>query len=310
MQVLYALETGALEGFEPEPAGKNKAAAAPKSLEEKVLGKKFSQTLALFNWQVWFLTEVARYAESDARLRAGKHLPSEEDRNVPVKIAGNELLWRILESDYYRDTMMQYKPQLLENGDWVKKIYRVLAQSQQYQLYNAVEGRNKKQEKEIMDFIYHELMLCNEDWVAFAEELFTNWDDDAEMLQQIMASFLSKPGVFSAAAMLDEEKQKFGFNLVASVRDRKNYLESIIQPKLKNWDADRLALLDEIIMHMGIAEFLYFETIPPKVTINEYIDIAKAYSTEQSGQFINGILDSVRKDLERNGDLKKVAFKK
>ncbi|MFL5739282.1 MAG: transcription antitermination protein NusB, partial [Flavisolibacter sp.] len=85
---------------------------------------------------------------------------------------------------------------------------------------------------------------------------------------------------------------------------------TFIVPKLKNWDAERIAALDMIIMKMGVAEFLYFETIPPKVTINEYIDIAKEYSTQQSGQFVNGILDNIHKELALQGKLHKTDFKK
>jgi transcription antitermination protein NusB len=84
----------------------------------------------------------------------------------------------------------------------------------------------------------------------------------------------------------------------------------MIVPKLKNWDPERIALLDMILMKMGVAEFLYFETIPPKVTINEYIDLAKEYSTAQSGQFVNGILDNINKEMTEQGNMKKVDYKK
>jgi N utilization substance protein B len=92
--------------------------------------------------------------------------------------------------------------------------------------------------------------------------------------------------------------------------EKEEHLESYIILKLKNWDRDRIAALDMIIMKMGVAEFLYFETIPPKVTINEYIDIAKEYSTQQSGQFVNGILDNIHKELVADGKLNKKDFKK
>ena len=80
---------------------------------------------------------------------------------------------------------------------------------------------------------------------------------------------------------------------------KKEYYLELIKPKLKNWDAERIASLDMILMQMGVCEFLYFETIPPKVTINEYIDLAKEYSTAQSGHFVNGILDNIHKELLR-----------
>ena len=91
--------------------------------------------------------------------------------------------------------------------------------------------------------------------------------------------------------------------------EKKELALDYIKPKLKNWEPDRIALLDMILMRMGVCEFLFFETIPPKVTINEYIDMAKEYSTQQSGQFVNGILDNIHKDLVRENKMHKVAFR-
>ena len=91
--------------------------------------------------------------------------------------------------------------------------------------------------------------------------------------------------------------------------EKKELAMDYIKPKLKNWDAERIAVLDMLLMRMGVCEFLFFETIPPKVTINEYIDLAKEYSTQQSGQFINGILDNIHKDLVSEEKMHKVAFK-
>ena len=83
----------------------------------------------------------------------------------------------------------------------------------------------------------------------------------------------------------------------------------MIKARLKNWDPERIAALDMILMQMGVCEFLYFPTIPPKVTINEYIDLAKDYSTAQSGQFVNGILDGIHKDLLKEDKIHKSDFK-
>ena len=110
--------------------------------------------------------------------------------------------------------------------------------------------------------------------------------------------------------MLSPDKQSFAKNLLQSALDKKEYLQTLIIPKLKNWDPERIAVLDMIMMEMGVAEFLYFETIPPKVTINEYIDLAKDYSTLQSGQFVNGILDNIHKDLTQQGKMQKVDYRK
>jgi N utilization substance protein B len=220
------------------------------------------------------------------------------------------LLWRILESDFYKAAMAKYKLNESASKDWIKNIYGLLAESTPYAVYNAETGREKKQEREILEFIYTDLMLANENFTDFAEDLYNNWDDDADMVRMLMMQFLQKPGVFVLSEMIGKEKFDFALNLLETTEQRHVQLTELIKPKLRNWDAERLAQLDMILLELGVCEFLYFETIPPKVTINEYIDLAKAYSTPQSGQFVNGILDSVRKELESKGQLHKVAFKK
>lgn len=314
MQCLYALRTGNELPFPSKVFQNSKkpiSPAASESTAEKLLRRQFDYTISLFIYQVWFLTEVARYAETDARNKAAKHLPTAEDLAVPVKIAGNDLLWRILESSLYKEGVEQFQPELIEeSNEWIKKVYTTLTQSTPYAVYNTAEGRDKKAEKEILEFIYNDLMLANEDWVGFVEELYTNWDDDAEMLQLLFMHFLQKPGIFQLKEMLGKEKFDFACQLLDAAEKKKTVLDEWITPKLRNWDADRLAQIDMILLELGVAEFLFFETIPPKVTINEYIDLAKAYSTPQSGQFINGILDNIRKELEEAGKMEKVAYKK
>jgi N utilization substance protein B len=110
--------------------------------------------------------------------------------------------------------------------------------------------------------------------------------------------------------VITPDKELFARELLRTVLEKSETLQGLIVPKLKNWDPERIALLDMIMMKMGVAEFLYFETIPPKVTINEYIDLAKEYSTAQSGQFVNGILDNIHKDLVQQGKMQKVDYKK
>jgi len=129
------------------------------------------------------------------------------------------------------------------------------------------------------------------------------------MMNQLIQNYLQKPGSYNIQQMIGEEKWKFAKDLLLTTREKSDYALELIKPKLKNWDFERIATLDMILMQMGVCEFLYFETIPPKVTINEYIDIAKEYSTQQSGQFVNGILDSIHKDLITQNKIHKVDFK-
>jgi len=276
----------------------------------KFLKKHFDQSKELFLYTTYFLTEVAGYAEKDAYIRSGKHLPTKEDLNVNTKIAGNELLWKIREDSSYQHELGRAKPERRIDKELVRKIYQQLMESTEYKQYISAQERDSKQEKAILEFIFDDLLLPNEVFVSHMEESFMNWDDDADMIIQLMHGLLQKPTAINFAEVISPDKWEFAKTLITTVLEKKDHLETFIVPKLKNWDAERIAALDMIIMRMGVAEFLYFETIPPKVTINEYIDIAKEYSTQQSGQFVNGILDNIHKELAQQGQLHKTDFKK
>lgn len=265
MQTLYAIEA---REYELKPGE-----------DLRILQKHFEQTRQLFNYLVFFLSEIARYAETDSLFRSAKHLPTEQDRNVNIKLAGNEVLWRILEHDSFKKASGIDKPQLLLNKELIKKIYQELIQTEEYKKYITLGSRDKKTEKEILEFIFRDLMLPNESFESHIEELFTNWDDDAEMMSHLVTGFLGKPQSFNFQELMSKEKDEFARTLLKTVLEKKDVTMEMIKPKLQNWDAERIATLDMILMQMGICEFMYFETIPPKVTINEYIDLAKEYST-------------------------------
>jgi N utilization substance protein B len=271
--------------------------------------KQLEQCRQLFAYLLYFLTEVARYAETDAKLRASKNLPTKDDRNVNTKIASNQLLWQILETESFKKENKIRTIEFSDTKELVKKIYQELLAADEYEKYVRFTGRDKKTEREIILFIFTDLMLPDENFIQHIEENFINWDDDAEMLNQLMLNYLQKPGSYNLQKLIGEEKRKFARELLLTTMSKGEYSIELIKPKLKNWDYERIAMLDMILMQMGVCEFLYFETIPPKVTINEYIDIAKEYSTNQSGQFINGILDNIHKDLLAQNKIHKIDFK-
>ena len=275
----------------------------------RLLRKHIDQSRRLFVYLVYFLSEVARYAEKDALKKASKHLPTQQDLNINTKITGNELLWQIVEEQSYVTACSETKPQLLIDEELLKKTYQTLALSEEYTDYIGLQNRDKKGEKDILEFIFSNLMLPNDHFISHVEEHFINWDDDAEMMNVLMLNFLQKPGSYNFNEFVSKEKWDFAKGLLETTIDKKELSMELLKPKLKNWDADRIAALDLIIIQMGISEFLFFETIPTRVTINEYIDLAKDYSTPQSGQFINGILDNIHKELTAEGKINKKTFK-
>ncbi len=301
MQTLYSVETQITETGGVEKSGVGEPV--------KLLQKQFDETRQLFIYLIYFLTEVARYAEKDARNRASKHLPTEMDLQVNTKIVQNELLLKIAGHPSYKQAAKEDKPQLLDNPELLRKIYQELEKSEQYKQYISNPQRDKKEEKEILEFIFADVLLPNESFTSYVEENFTNWNDDAEMVIVLFQNFLVKPSSYNFQELISKEKWQFAKGLLETALEKKELALDYIKPKLKNWDPDRIAILDMILMRMGVCEFLFFETIPPKVTINEYIDLAKEYSTQQSGQFVNGILDNIHKDLLRDDKMHKIAFK-
>ena len=274
-----------------------------------ILTKKFEQSRQLFTYLIYFITETAMYAEVDARLKASKHLPTADDLNISTRIAGNELLWKIREDPGFKAAVKEFKLSQLVERNLLKKIYQHLAESGEYIEYTDLPTREKKSERDILEFIFSTLLLPDADFILHLEENFINWDDDAEMMSQLVLNFLHKPVNESFSEIMSKEKWEFAKNLLQTVIDKNELCMELIKPKLKNWDADRIATLDLIILQMGVCEFLFFETIPTKVTINEYIDLAKEYSTVQSGQFINGLLDNIHKELTAENRINKKSFK-
>ncbi len=291
MQTLYALPT--------ETPERNQADGA------KQLKQKFEQSLQLFGYLLYFITETARYAEIDAHSRAGKHLPSAEDLQVNTKIAGNQWIWKLIDHTGFQHLISNGHYDSIIDRELLKRIYLDLIQTETYQEYILEPSRNPKEEKNIIDFIINQVLLPNESFIQHLEELFIHWDDDAEQMQTLIGNYLSKPNSFNFQSLVSEEKMKFATGLLKTVIEKSEQTLDLIKPKLKNWDADRIASLDLIMLQMGVCEFLYFETIPTKVTINEYIDLAKAYSTTQSGQFVNGLLDTIHKELVAENKIEK-----
>ena len=295
MQTLYSIDSASGETRPGEPL--------------TILTKKIEETRHLFTYLIYFITEVARFSETDARQKASKHLPTAGDLSVNTKIAGNELLWKIVEDAGFKGSLNDGKLTRFADNDLLKKIYLDLINSIDYKEYIEMQSRDKKSEKRILDFIFTDLMLPNENFISHMEEHFINWDDDAEMMQALVLNYFNKPNQYNFSDILSKDKWEFAKSLLSTVIDKAEQTLEMIKPKLKNWDADRIASLDLIILQMGVCEFLYFETIPTKVTINEYIDIAKAYSTPQSGQFVNGLLDNIHKELSASNKIEKKNFK-
>lgn len=295
MQTLYSVESMNHETRDGEPL--------------KILNSKIKNTQEVLAYLIFYITEVAAYAEKLSVQRAQKLLPSESDLSVSTKIAGNEVVWKLLENNSFKKATEEFKTRYLINSALVRKLFLAFSDQESYKSYIAEQSRNGKIEKDILELLF-EMMLENEEFLSEGEEKFIHWNDDMEVAVGLVKTALSRPASIDFLEMPDDDKMQFARDLLKTVIEKNEYCLSLIEPKLQNWEADRIAVIDMILLKMGVCEILYFETIPTKVTLNEYIDIAKDYSTEKSGHFVNGILDNIYKELESQNKVHKVKFKK
>jgi transcription antitermination protein NusB len=292
MQTLYALET-----MENQPQQQQTG--------KKLLLQNLEQTSQIYIYLLYFISRVAKYAETDAQNRSFKHLRTEKDMQVNTKIADNELVTALEKDTSFTQKLNEWKLTYKVDDDLVKKLYLQLVTTDQYQQYIANPERDAREEKNIIEYIFNTLLLDNELFDQHMEDAFLHWQDDKTMMSLLVNNYLQKPSLSNFDQLISKEKMEYALELLHTCLDKKDYCHQLIRPKLQNWDPDRIAAIDMLLMEMGICEFLYFPTIPTKVTINEYIDLAKAYSTPQSGQFVNGILDSILKDLEQEQKIQK-----
>lgn len=296
MQTLYSVESMHRETSGDEPL--------------KILKKEIEDTQALFTYLASFLTAIAAYAEKFAVKKAHKHLPSQSDLNVNTKIAGNTVVWGILENPTYKNAVSKFKTNYLIDEEQIRKHFIRVSESEEYALYIGAPSRNIKDERLILEFILQSEMIGDEDFMSEGDEKFIHWHDDMETVIGLMKGLLQKPEAVNFLEMPDRDKMDFAEDLLKTVLTRNDYCLELISPKLQNWEAERIAVIDMILLKMGVCEMLYFDTIPAKVSLNEYIDIAKEYSTEKSGHFVNGILDSVLRDLTAKDKIHKTKFSK
>lgn len=297
MQTLYSLHSM------KEQSGKEIVAERKQGIA--LLNEKLSRSLDVFTTAIMYTLEVARYAEKDAHVRASKYVPSAEDLLVNTKIAGNEFLWQILGNETFIEKVKESGLEKYIDADWIKKLYAGLAKTEEYIAYIAAEERQPKTEKAMMQYIWQELILKNESLQEYFMDELPGYEDDREMVTMLMENFFRSPKNINFLSLISGEKKEYAHDLLKTVLEKENYVMELIKPRLVGWESDRIPVVDLLILQMGVCEFLYFPTIPTKVTINEYIEVSRIYSTPQSGQFVNGVLDNILKRLEKEGSIRK-----
>ena len=257
--------------------------------------------------------ELREFAYKRIQERKNKRLPSEEDLNPNLRFVENEVLKAMSNSLSLQKKVDEYKISWYNNGDVIQKLFKSVEDSDTYGKYMSGESLDLEQQKSFLIKVYREFIADNEILQDFFEERSIHWSDDhyfvcgyiVKYLKGFQSRFFQNyrpPELFKD---LDDDvefiKTLYRYTLLNS-----SAYQDIIMDKAKNWEADRIAVVDFILMKMAVCELVKIPSVPVKVTLNEYIELSKTYSTPKSRVFINGILDKIIPDLKLKGEIKKV----
>jgi N utilization substance protein B len=190
--------------------------------------------------------------------------------------------------------------------DVTKAMFNMMYDKYTYKNYIANTAPTLEQDKEVIGLIIKKILAKNKEFEAQLEDNFINFDDDQLLLNHVMQKYAEgfteeDENAFMTGVYQWEEEKKFGIDLLKKCFKHNEELTQDIEPNLKNWEMDRIATLDLVLMKMAVCELKYFPTVPIKVSINEYIDISKIYSTPKSKDFVNGVLDKTKLQLMEKG---------
>ncbi len=280
--------------------------------QEKFLKQSIAQTYTLYLLMLGLLREMHQMAVAQLELGERKYLkPSEDDRPDPRRLAENAVLASLSANTALTEALEKRKlRQWYLHEEYVKNIFRQVLESPEYAAYCAGES-SWAADRQFVVGIYRDIVAPNDKIYDFLEDEGITWVDDIPLVNTFIAKRLAKLGEQSPESYLlppllkNKEDMDFALELLRKTMVHSGALDQEIEGKTPNWDKERIAEIDGILLKMGIAELLYFPSIPERVTINEYLEIAKEYSTPKSSVFINGILDKLIRDFRESGKLKK-----
>lgn len=283
---------------------------------QKKLMEKFDKIYDLAIYQISFLQEIRDFAENRIEEAKKKHLPSEEDKNPNTRFIDNTILLQINENKDYQKNVERLGINWSTEPEMVRKVFLNMVETETYKEYMSSEESSYKADKDFIISIFEEVVLPHESLHSLFAEMNLHWADDynlsAEVVMMLIGSY--KVGweknrrlapLFKDDGDENSQDRDFAKDLFRMVLINRESLNELIKPKIQNWEMDRLAAIDRILLEMALAEVLYMPTIPVKVSLNEYIELSKYFSTPKSKIFINGILDNLIADLKSKGEIKK-----
>ena len=279
----------------------------------RALNRSLERIYELYLYDMATFKELHRAAVEQIELAGKKHIQTTEDSNPRLAFVDNKVLKLIVENTQLNNLLEDKHVSWAEYREQFKKIFRKFREEdQEYFNYMKTAPHDFKEDKKLLKYLYAAYICENEFLHQHYEDEYIHWADDLDAAQMMTTKTIKTMNDKSdnshplVKLFKDKEDQDFGGQLFRKVVANSSNYEKLISDKTRNWETDRIAVVDILLMKMALAELTEFPEIPIKVTLNEYIELAKQYSTPRSGNFINGVLDKLVIDLKEKEKIVKI----
>jgi N utilization substance protein B len=284
---------------------------------ERQLLKSIERIHELYIYQLSLLVDLMEFFKTRLEESKSKHLPSAEDLNPNTRFIDNLFMSQLASNMHFIKFRKQFKISWADETELIRKFYQAIRESVPYKSYMSNPECGYKDDKDVLLRIFNDIIVESTVLQSIYEEKSIYWIDDLElanfMVNKTIKGYRASwdnvadlPYVYKPNDDQDPDSDKdFIVRLFRKTIQNNTELESMVDQKAHNWDVERIAIIDILLLKMALAELLEFENIPVKVTLNEYIELAKIYSTPRSNVFVNGILDKLILELKEKGRIVK-----
>ena len=278
---------------------------------EKNMLRSTERIFELIIYQISFLVELTKFALKRIEESKLKFYPTYEDLHPNSKFVENHFIAKFIQNRDYLRRVNAYKINRTDEMEMVRKIYNEMVNTSAYKKYMLTQSGTFTEDKNFILQVFKENVAENEALAFFYEEKNISWVSDIDIANQLVIKIIKGttgdqhdfeplPPLYNMDGKVEpDEDKKYQILLYHKVILKSIEYEKIVQEKASNWELNRIALMDIILIKMALAELIEFPSIPIKVTLNEYIELSKYFSTPKSGVFINGILDKLTDDLKK-----------
>lgn len=278
---------------------------------EKELFFSLSKAYDLYNYLLLLMVEVTKQANKRLNAAKNKLVPTKEELFPNTKFVENRFIAQLEVNKQLLEFSNNQKKTWENEADFVKTLCDKILESDIYKEYMASKTSSYEEDRELWRKLYKNIIFNNIELDQVLEDQSLYWNDDKEIVNTFVLKTIKRFDEKNGAKQellpefKDEEDQDFARRLFRRTILNADYYRHLISENTKNWDLDRVAFMDVVIMQIALAEILSFPNIPVSVSLNEYVEIAKLYSTPKSGGFINGTLDGIVNSLKKENKLTK-----